>query len=133
MEIYFILALMFLGISILIWVILVYGIQGYDRYRKVFTERTETQLESLFLFVDAKKMFILNMVMLLAIPVSIYFITGTLFYVVMSIIALLIMPKLLLCSCNLELRGCCMKSGNYSPRPHKFPPKTKNRPKSQYL
>jgi tight adherence protein B len=96
MEIYYILAMMFLGISIMIWVILVYGIQGYNRYKQAFTERTETQLESLFLFVDAKKMFFLNIVALLAIPVSIYLITGTLFYVVLSIIALLIMPKILL-------------------------------------
>ncbi|MEW8390128.1 MAG: type II secretion system F family protein [Candidatus Thiodiazotropha sp.] len=80
----------------MIWVILVYGIQGYDRYKKAFTERTETQLESLFLFVDAKKMFLLNIVTLLGIPVSIYFITNTLFYVVLSILALLLIPRLLL-------------------------------------
>lgn len=96
MEIYLILALVFLGLSLMIWVILVYGIQGYDRYKKAFTERTETQLESLFLFVDAKKMFLLNIVTLLGIPVSIYFITNTLFYVVLSILALLLIPRLLL-------------------------------------
>ncbi|MEW8414247.1 MAG: type II secretion system F family protein [Candidatus Thiodiazotropha sp.] len=96
MEIYLILALVFLGLSLMIWVILVYGNQGYDRYKKAFTERTETQLESLFLFVDAKKMFLLNIVTLLGIPVSIYFITNTLFYVVLSILALLLIPRLLL-------------------------------------
>ncbi|MEW8426528.1 MAG: type II secretion system F family protein [Candidatus Thiodiazotropha sp.] len=96
MEIYLILALVFLGLSLMIWVILVYGIQGYERYKKAFTERTETQLESLFLFVDAKKMFLLNIVTLLGIPVSIYFITNTLFYVVLSILALLLIPRLLL-------------------------------------
>lgn len=96
MEIYLILALVFLGLSLMIWVILVYGIQGYDRYKKAFTERTETQLESLFLFVDAKKMFLLNIVTLLGLPVSIYFITNTLFYVVLSILALLLIPRLLL-------------------------------------
>ncbi|MET0068874.1 MAG: type II secretion system F family protein [Candidatus Thiodiazotropha sp.] len=96
MEIYLILALIFLGLSLMIWVMLVYGVQGYDRYKKLFTERTETQLESLFLFVDAKKMFLLNIVTLLIIPLSIYFVTNTIFYVFLSIIALLVMPKLLL-------------------------------------
>jgi tight adherence protein B len=96
MEFYLILALTFLGISILIWVVLVYGINGYGRYKTVFTEQTESQLETLFLFVDAKKMFLANILTLLILPGAIFILTGSFFYVVLSIIVLLIMPKLLL-------------------------------------
>lgn len=96
MDIYLIFALMFLGISIMIWVVLVFGIQGYAHYKRVFTERTEIQLENLFLFVDAKRMFLINVVALLAVPIVVYLVTGALIYGVLALIVLLVMPKFLL-------------------------------------
>jgi tight adherence protein B len=73
-----------------------YSAHGYDRYQSAFTEQTGSKLENLFLFVDTKKMFLFNIVGLLALPLLIYLITGSFFYSVLSLIAFLVMPKLLL-------------------------------------
>ncbi|MEW7999916.1 MAG: type II secretion system F family protein [Candidatus Thiodiazotropha endolucinida] len=96
MDINFILALVFVAISAAIWVLLGFSVHGYERYQSVFTEQTESKLENLFLFVDAKKMFLLNVASLLALPVVIYFFTGSFFYIALTLLALLVMPKLLL-------------------------------------
>ncbi|MEW8680973.1 MAG: type II secretion system F family protein [Candidatus Thiodiazotropha endolucinida] len=96
MDINFILALVFVAISAAIWVLLGFSVHGYERYQSVFTEQTESKLENLFLFVDAKKMFLLNVASLLALPVVIYFFTGSFFYIALTLLVLLVMPKLLL-------------------------------------
>ncbi|MEW8147850.1 MAG: type II secretion system F family protein [Candidatus Thiodiazotropha endolucinida] len=96
MDINFILALVFVAISAAIWVLLGFSVHGYERYQSVFTEQTESKLENLFLFVDAKKMFLLNVASLLALPVTIYLFTGSFFYIVLTVLVLLVMPKLLL-------------------------------------
>ncbi|MCU7841062.1 MAG: type II secretion system F family protein [Candidatus Thiodiazotropha sp. (ex Troendleina suluensis)] len=102
MDIYIVLAILFTGISVMIWVLLTFSMQGFERYQSVFTERTESKLENLFLFVDTKKVFLLNVISLLVLPVAVYLLTGSLFYVALSIIALLVLPKLLLI--RLEVR-----------------------------
>jgi tight adherence protein B len=96
MDINIILAILFVSVSAVIWAMLGFSVRGYERYQSVFTEQTESKLENLFLFVDTKKMFLLNVVSLFALPVVIYFITGSFFYVVIAVIGLLVMPKLLL-------------------------------------
>ncbi|MCU7876934.1 MAG: type II secretion system F family protein [Candidatus Thiodiazotropha sp. (ex Lucinoma borealis)] len=102
MDIYFVLAILFAGISVMIWVLLTFSMQGFERYQSAFTEQTESKLENLFLFVDTKKVFLLNVLSLFVLPVGVYFLTGSLFYVAVLIIALLVMPKLLLM--RLEIR-----------------------------
>ncbi|MBT3016704.1 MAG: type II secretion system F family protein [Candidatus Thiodiazotropha endolucinida] len=96
MDINFILAFVFVAISAAIWVLLGFSVHGYERYQSVFTEQTESKLENLFLFVDAKKMFLLNIASLLTLPVVIYFFTGSFFYIALAVLVLLVMPKLLL-------------------------------------
>ncbi|MEW8660375.1 MAG: type II secretion system F family protein [Candidatus Thiodiazotropha endolucinida] len=96
MDINFILALVFVAISAAIRVLLGFSVHGYERYQSVFTEQTESKLENLFLFVDAKKMFLLNVASLLALPVVIYLFTGSFFYIALAVLVLLVMPKLLL-------------------------------------
>ncbi|MES9814563.1 MAG: hypothetical protein ABW159_17115 [Candidatus Thiodiazotropha sp.] len=96
MDINFILALVFVAISAAIWVLLGFSVHAYERYQSLFTEQTESKLENLFLFVDAKKMFLLNVASLLGLPVVIYFFTGSFFYIALAVLVLLVMPKLLL-------------------------------------
>ncbi|MBT2971614.1 MAG: type II secretion system F family protein [Candidatus Thiodiazotropha sp. (ex Ctena orbiculata)] len=96
MDIYLILAVLFLSISVVAWMLLGFSAQGYERYQSVFTEQTESKLESLFLFVDTKKMFSMNVAALLVLPLLIYYISDSYFYTALSIIALLVMPKIML-------------------------------------
>ncbi|MCU7921003.1 MAG: type II secretion system F family protein [Candidatus Thiodiazotropha sp. (ex Epidulcina cf. delphinae)] len=96
MDIYLILAILFTGISVMIWVLLSFSMQGFERYQSVFTEQTESKLENLFLFIDTRRVFLINVITLLVLPVAVYLITGNLFYVALSVIALLVLPKVLL-------------------------------------
>ena len=96
MDIYLILAILFASISVMIWLFLAFSLHGFERYQSVFTERTESKLEDLFLFVDTKKVFLLNVVALLALPIVVYLLTDSLFYLMLSIVAMLTMPKVLL-------------------------------------
>ncbi|MES9993786.1 MAG: type II secretion system F family protein [Candidatus Thiodiazotropha sp.] len=101
-ELYIIFILLFIGVSVMIWVLLSFSIHGYERYQTVFTEHTESKLENLFLFIDAKQMFLLNILLLVVLPVTIYFTTGSLFYVILSLMMLIVLPKILLL--RLEVR-----------------------------
>ncbi|MCU7906769.1 MAG: type II secretion system F family protein [Candidatus Thiodiazotropha sp. (ex Epidulcina cf. delphinae)] len=96
MDIYLILAILFTGVSVMIWVLLSFSMQGFERYRSVFTEQTESKLENLFLFIDTRRVFLINVITLLVLPAGVYLITGNLFYVALSVIALLVLPKVLL-------------------------------------
>ncbi|MCG7983455.1 MAG: type II secretion system F family protein [Candidatus Thiodiazotropha lotti] len=96
MEILLILAIIFFSISVAIWHFLSYSVQGFERYKSIFTENTESKLENLFLFVDAKKVFLLNIVFLLVLPISVYLVTNSILYVLVSISVVLVMPKFLL-------------------------------------
>ncbi len=93
MDIYLILAFLFIAISAMIWVFLTFSVHGFERYQAIFTEQTESKLENLFLFIDAKRVFILNVITLLVLPVTVYLLTQSTFYVILSVLALLILPK----------------------------------------
>ena len=91
-----ILVLLFLGLSGCIWMLLVVSLKGYERYETVFTESAETRLESLFLFFDARRIFFINLALLLLLPVAIYLLLENWFYVALTVMLLLIVPKLLI-------------------------------------
>jgi tight adherence protein B len=96
MEINLILAVVFLAITVLIWVLLKFSMHGFETYQETFTEKTETKLESLFLFIDAKRIFLLNILLIVILPIIIYFVTNSPFYAILTLIAVLLLPKVLL-------------------------------------
>jgi tight adherence protein B len=89
-----ILGLLFLGTTALMWSMLTASLAGYNRYEAEFTEHTGTKLETLFLFFDARKVFFINVLGILVIPVAVYLLTGSLFYVLLAVVVVLAMPKL---------------------------------------
>lgn len=96
MDFYIVLAVLFVGLTAVIWTVMTMSMQGFDRYQTVFTERTESKLQDLFLFFDTRKIFIINILGLLVLPVVIYFLTDSFFYVVLAVLILLFLPKFLL-------------------------------------
>ena len=96
MNVYLIYILLFVGITALTWAFLIGVQRGYSQYQTQFTEEADSKLESLFLFFDAKKLFVLNVGSLLVVPAIIYFVYGNWFYVVLSLIVLFSIPKLTL-------------------------------------
>jgi tight adherence protein B len=96
MAMYLVLSVIFVAICIIVWMLLGFGVQGYDRYKMVFTEQTENKLENLFLFVDTKKMFLINISSLLIIPATVYILTDSFFHLAFSLIGIIVLPKILL-------------------------------------
>jgi tight adherence protein B len=88
--------MLFLGISLLVWLVAIWSLHGFNRYQAIFTENTGQKLESLFLFIDTKKVFLFNIASLLGVPVIVYLLTGSLFYVAVIVTALILIPRLLL-------------------------------------
>jgi tight adherence protein B len=88
--------MLFLGISLLVWLVAAWSLQGFYRYQAIFTENTGQKLESLFLFIDTKKVFLLNIASLLGVPVIVYLLTGSFFYVTVIVTALILIPRLFL-------------------------------------
>ncbi len=95
MEVILILVVLFLGITFIVWTIMNITLEGYDRYERTYTEKADTSLEKLFLFFDPRKLFAINVLALLLIPVLIYLLTHSLFYVVLAVVALFVLPKLI--------------------------------------
>ena len=75
-------------------VILAYGVYNiYLRYREQFTETTKVSLEDMFLFVDPASVFQLNVALFFLVPVFVFFATGSLPLVVISGLAMLVLPR----------------------------------------
>jgi len=96
MDLYVVLGVLFIGLTSIIWTVMTMSVQGFEQYQTVFTEQTESKLQDLFLFFDARKIFIINVLGLLVLPIVVYFLTGSVFYVVLAVLILLVLPKILL-------------------------------------
>ncbi len=89
------LILLFVALTICLWTLLRFSLQGYGRYESEFTEHAEDSLEQLFLFLDTKKLFLINLALLLVLPLLAYLVTGSLFYVLLAVVAVFLLPKLI--------------------------------------
>ena len=92
----YVLFLLFFGITAIAWMILSGVVKGYSKYERNFTEEADTKLESLFLFLDSKIIFIINIALLVIVPISLYVIYENLFYVLVSLALLATLPRITL-------------------------------------
>ncbi len=90
-----ILAVIFLSVVILIWTAVQFSLAGYQRYENRFTEQADDKLEALFLFLDARKLFVLNVLGLLIAPWVVYLLTGSGVYAVLALVAVLLAPRMI--------------------------------------
>lgn len=91
-----ILAIIFLGVTVLVWVGISLSVKGFGYYETKFTDEAETNFEKMFLFFDYRKMFVVNAISLVIIPIVVYIFSGALFYAALSLILLLLLPKITL-------------------------------------
>ena len=89
------LVLLFVSLTICLWTIIRFSMQGYGRYEAGFTEHAEDSFEQLFLFMDTRKVFLINIALLLVLPLFIYLVTGSIFYVVVIVLLIFLLPKLI--------------------------------------
>jgi len=91
-----ILALIFAGVSAIVWVVVSFSVKGFGFYEAKFTNQAETNLEKMFLFFDYQKIFVLNTIALIVVPIAVYLFTDVLFYSLLALIVLLALPKVTL-------------------------------------
>ena len=90
------LVLLFVALTICVWTVLRLSSLGYGRYQSGFTNRAEDSFEQLFLFIDSRKLFLSNVGLLLVLPLTVYFVTGSFLYVALVVIGIFVFPKYLL-------------------------------------
>lgn len=95
MSVNLLLALLFVTLTLSVWTLLRFGLLGYGRYQTEFTARAEDSFEQLFLFFDTRKIFFINLGLLLVLPMAVYLVSGSLFYVALVLIAIFVLPKYL--------------------------------------
>ena len=71
------------------------GSRAFAFYQKTFTSQAETNLEKMFLFFDYDKMFFTNIAIIFLVPGFVYLISGNAFYTVLSLAAVIAMPKII--------------------------------------
>ncbi len=71
------------------------GAAAWGRYRANFTEAARANLSRLFLFVDARKIFVYNAVAVAVVPVAVYLVTGVAFFALVMGVVLFALPKIL--------------------------------------
>ena len=89
-----ILFVLFIGISALAWIMVASGVKTWSCYKANFTETASVNLSEMFLFIDAKKLFTLNIIVLLIVPVAVYYMSeGNAVYAVVTAVIIFLLPK----------------------------------------
>ncbi len=94
MSMGWVLLILFVAFSALIWALLQVSLAGYQRYEHHFTEQADSRLESLFLFLDARKLFLANVLGLLIVPPVVYLLSDSLLYPALALAIVLLGPKI---------------------------------------
>jgi tight adherence protein B len=95
MSIPVILGILFVGITAISWFLISGSVSSYSTYKTNFTESASSNLSQMFLFFDAKKLFAVNVIALLVVPVLVYLLSDVIVYAVFAGIGILILPKTL--------------------------------------
>ena len=66
---------------------------GLERWRASFTEHAKVSMEDMFLFIDPRRLFRLNLVVFLLLPLAAWVLTGSLFFAVVAALAGAVLPR----------------------------------------
>lgn len=66
---------------------------GLERWRASFTEHAKVSMEDMFLFIDPRRLFRLNLVVFLLLPLAAWVLTGALFFAVAAALAGAVLPR----------------------------------------
>lgn len=91
-----VLLVIFVSAVAIVWVALKGFIKAMGSYQQAFTEKAENNLERMFLFFDYRKMFFTNVFIVVIVPLATYLLSQNVFYTLVSLVGVLVMPKLTL-------------------------------------
>lgn len=90
-----ILIAVFVGGVVAAWLAITTSISLWTSYRENFTAKAQENLHTMFLFVDARRVFMSNVLAIVVVPVAVYLATGRVFYAVVLGVVVFYMPKLI--------------------------------------
>lgn len=89
------LAVIFAAITFSAWVGLSIGISAWQKYRHNFTRHAQDNLSRMFLFIDARKVFIYNLAAITIVPLAVYLVTRLPVFAVVAGATMWGVPKVL--------------------------------------
>lgn len=87
------LLLMFVAISLIAWYAMAGTARAATTYRETFTANAQQNLSKMFVFVDSRKVFQINLIGIVVLPVLIYVATGNVVLTVLAAVAAFAVPK----------------------------------------
>jgi tight adherence protein B len=84
--------LVFLCVGILGWLIVTTGNRYWDSYEAVFKETAGSNLADMFLFVDPQRLFFLNVLIILFVPLLLWVLTGDIFAGLVALVIAMVLP-----------------------------------------
>ena len=81
------------AIALLTWSLFDIGTRGLERYRRMFTERTNFSMRELFLFIEPERLFALNLSLMLLVGAATWLLSGSVVTAVVALIAAAFLPR----------------------------------------
>lgn len=92
-ELVLIYGLMFVSISALAWLFYFSSKRGLAAYQAHFTQDLAGKFHTMFMFIDGRKMFVINLIAIAILPVIVYFLSGNWVFVVIAAIVAIAFPR----------------------------------------
>lgn len=89
-------SLIFISISLVAYTLINNGTRAVETQSSQLLLHADIQLKKMFLFADARRLLVLYIVFLIAVPVALWIIGLSAFFVLLSIVMLLILPRIVL-------------------------------------
>ena len=81
------------AIALLTWSLFDIGTRGLERYRRMFTERTNFSMRELFFFIEPERLFALNLSLMLLVGAATWLLSGSVVTAVVALIAAAFLPR----------------------------------------
>jgi tight adherence protein B len=81
------------AIALLTWSLFDIGTRGLERYRRMFTERTNFSMRELFLFIEPERLFALNLSLMLLVGAATWLLSGSVVTALVALIAAAFLPR----------------------------------------
>ena len=88
-----VLTLLFIGMTALTWAIIAGSLKTWSAYKSNFTQTASANLSQMFLFLDPKKLFAMNIVAIILGPVLVFLLSENVVYAVFAGISIFVFPK----------------------------------------
>ncbi len=96
MTLTIVLFMMFLGVSLLAYIMMSSGSEAFETASESVASRTDSQLRKMFMFANTKKLLVLYLLMLVLVPLCLIALNQSVIVIVIAIVLMLMAPRFIL-------------------------------------